>query len=109
MLKELENSMQSPKPIIKQLQEYKEFSWKALNSYAHGGLHPLSRTIAGYPVQLIVDVIRNSNAIVALVAQLASILTEDANSMAAVRTLHTDFSDCLPVLGSAVCAAEDRK
>lgn len=102
MLKELESSMQSPKPIVEQLKEYKNAAWKAMNSYAHGGLHPLSRTLSGYPVQLTVDAVRNSNAIVALAGQLASILTGDARDMAPVKSFHTEFADCLPIVSGRI-------
>ena len=52
MLKELEKSSTAPAPIVEQLKQYRDVSWKAMNSYVHGGLHPLSRTLAGYPAQL---------------------------------------------------------
>ncbi|MCC6071748.1 DUF6988 family protein [Massilia sp. GCM10020059] len=98
MLKQLEISPNSPKSIVEQLKDYKDASWKAMNSYTHGGLHPLSRMITGYPVQLTFDVIRNSNAIVALAGQLASILTGDPRKMGPLRSIHADFADCLPIL-----------
>lgn len=98
MLKQLESSPVAPMQIVKQLKEYKEASWKAMSSYTHGGLHPLSRTKTGYPVELIFNAVRNSNAIVALAGQLASILTGDARNMASVKSFHTDFSDCLPLV-----------
>lgn len=93
MLKQLEAAPDAPAPIVAQLREYKEVTWKAMNSYAHGGLHPLSRTLTGYPAQLIYDVIRNSNAVVALTAQLQSILTGQPQKMAPVRQLHQQFAD----------------
>lgn len=99
MLKNLEASSTAPQFIVGQLQEYRDTTWKALNSYAHGGLHPLARTATGYPAQLTFDVVRNSNAIVALTTQLLSILTGDPSQMEFVRRLHVDFSDCLPITG----------
>lgn len=98
MLNELESSAQSPKAIVEQFKEYKNASWKVMNSYAHGGLHPLSRILSGYPAELTADAMRNSNAIVALAGQLASILTGDANTMGPVRAFHTDFAECLPIV-----------
>lgn len=98
MLKELERSSNAPGPIVKQLKEYRDVTWKALNSYAHGGLHPLSRTLAGYPAQLTYDVVRNSNAVVALATQLVSILSGDPRNMEPVRRFHVEYSDCLPIL-----------
>lgn len=98
MLKGLEASSTAPQAIVSQLREYRDVTWKALNSYAHGGLHPLARTATGYPAQLTYDVMRNSNAIVALTTQLLSILTGDPRQMEPVRRLHIEFADCLPIL-----------
>ena len=98
MLKQLEANPTAPVGIVAQLREYKEFTSKAMNSYAHGGLHPLTRTLTGYPAQLIYDVIRNSNAVVALTAQLQSILTGRPQNMGPVRQLHQQFADVLPLI-----------
>ncbi|MBI2728723.1 MAG: hypothetical protein HYX42_20985 [Polaromonas sp.] len=98
MLKELERSSSAPGPIVEQLKEFRDVTWKALNSYAHGGLHPLSRTLAGYPSQLTYDVVRNSNAVVALAAQLLSILSGDPRNMEPVRRFHNEYRGCLPIL-----------
>lgn len=100
MLKGLDASAGAPKPIVEQLKQYRDVTWKALNSFSHGGLHPLSRTMTGYPAQLTYDVLRNSNAVVALAAQLASILTGNPESMKTIRYLHTEYADCLPLLNS---------
>ena len=98
MLKQLESDTKAPQPIVEQLKQYRDVAWKALNSYAHGGLHPLSRTLAGYPAELTFDVVRNSNAIVALTAQLAAILSGDSRKMEPVRRFHIEYADCLPIL-----------
>lgn len=99
MLKQLESHPDAPAPIVRQLREYKDVTWKAMNSYAHGGLHPLVRGLSGYPVTLVYDVIRNANAIVALTAQLQSILTGRSQNMEPVRRMHKDYADVLPLLG----------
>lgn len=101
MLKQLEANPTAPTGIVAQLREYKEVTWKAMNSYAHGGLHPLSRKLTGYPAQLIYDVIRNSNAVVALTAQLQSILTGMPENMGPVRQMHRDFVDVLPIINQS--------
>ena len=100
MLKQLENVPNSPGPIVEQLKQYRDATWKAMNSYAHGGLHPLARTLTGYPAQLTYDVVRNSNAVISLATQLSSILTGDPRNMEPVRRFHIDFADCLPILGN---------
>lgn len=98
MLAELKASESAPQPIVDQLEEYRDVIWKAVNSYAHGGLHPLSRGLTGYPPQLSYDVLRNSNAIIALASQLAAIASGNPQNMVPVRTLHHEFADCLPIL-----------
>jgi hypothetical protein len=100
MLKQLENSPNSPGPIVEQLKQYREATWKAMNSYAHGGLHPLARSLTGYPEQLTYDVVRNSNAVISLASQLSSILSGDPLNMEPVRRFHIDFADCLPILSN---------
>ncbi len=98
MGKQLGANPDAPAGIVAQLREYKKAAWKAMNSYAHGGLHPLSRTMSGYPAQLIYDVIRNANAVVALTAQLLSILSGSPQNMGPVRQMHKDFIDILPII-----------
>lgn len=98
MLKALRSSETAPPALLDQLDACKNAIWKALNSYAHGGFHPLARIETGYPPQLSFDVLRNSNAIVALASQLAAIVTGDPQNMNPIRTLHTEFADCLPII-----------
>lgn len=101
MLKALAGSPDAPAAIVGQLREYKDVTWEAMCSYTHGGLHPLARTISGYSAPLIHDVLRNANAVVALTAQLQSILTGLPQNMQPVRSMHEEFADVLPLLGQA--------
>lgn len=53
---------------------FKEYSWKALNSYTHSGIHPLNRHTQGYPVVLLQNVLRNVNGLGVLTGmQIAAI------------------------------------
>lgn len=97
MLKQLDAS-DAPVQLIDQLKQFREISWKALSSYTHGGIHPLSRTLTGYPAQLAIDALRNSNALVCITAQLVSILSGDPENMRPVQKLHVDFADCVPII-----------
>lgn len=97
MLEDLGKS-DAPTQLVMQLQEYKAVTWTALNSYTHGGIHPLSRTLSGYPAKLTYDALRNSNAVTALTAQLMAILSGDQRNMAPVRSLHEEFVDCIPII-----------
>lgn len=98
MLRELEAAQDSPKAIVAQLKEFRDVAWKAMSSYNHGGIHPLSRVLAGYPPKLIYDAVRNSNAVMALATQLVSITTGAPDNMAPARRLHVTYADCLPLL-----------
>lgn len=98
MLKGLRSSASAPAALLDQLESCRDVMWKALNSYTHGGFHPLARFDTGYPPRLSYDVLRNSNAMVALASQLAAIVTGDGHAMNPVRTLHIEFADCLPII-----------
>ena len=58
----------------------------------------MSLCLTGYPAQLTYDIVRNSNAIVALTTQLLTILTGDPRQMEVVRRFHVEYADCLPIL-----------
>jgi len=98
MLKQLDAAPEAPAHIVGQLKDYRDVAWKALNSFNHGGIHPLTRTVTGYTPKLVYDSLRNSNAVFALTTQLVTIMTGDPKKMDAVRRLHVDFIDCLPII-----------
>lgn len=98
MLKQLEAAPSAPAGIVSQLKEYRDVSWKALNSFNHGGIHALSKNVTGYSPKLIYDALRNSNAVMALTAQLVSIMTGDGGNIDTVRRIYVDYADCLPVI-----------
>ena len=94
MLKRLEATPEAPKHVVAQLQAYKDLSWKALNSFTHGGMHPLSKFITGYPPKLVFDSLCNSNGILMMAAQLLCILTGAPENQTEWRKLIDEFSDC---------------
>lgn len=98
MLKGLRASESAPPALLDQIEACRDTIWKALNSYSHGGFHPLARLETGYPLRLSYDVLRNSNALVALASQLAANVSDDQQAMLPVRTLHVEFADCLPII-----------
>jgi hypothetical protein len=99
MLTALESS-EAPEHIVKQLQLYRDVTWKALNSFTHVGIHPIARTAEGYPEQLVIDSLRNSNALVSLASQLLAISSGDPDNMIPVRRFHVEFADCLPIVSA---------
>lgn len=57
------------------LARFKDNSWKALNSYAHAGIHPIRRHDEGYPVKLLHDVLRNANGLAVMTCMQAVVLS----------------------------------
>lgn len=95
MLKRLEGVPEAPKHIVAQLQGYKDITWKALNSYTHGGIHPLSKFVTGYPPKLVYDSLCNSNGILLMATQMLCILTGVPENQPHWRKLVDEYSDCV--------------
>jgi hypothetical protein len=69
-----------------------------LNSFVHGGIHPFARQREGYPIVLLLDVLKNSNALAILTLLVLLVLTEDGELPAVISTLHGSFQDVLPAI-----------
>jgi hypothetical protein len=54
-------SSKAPPQAVEALSRFKDTSWRALTSYAHAGLHAISRHRDGYPAPLIENLLRNAN------------------------------------------------
>jgi hypothetical protein len=78
------------------LAEFKQYSWQALNSYVHAGIHPLARSVGGYPTQLIVQLVKVSNALSVVAGMQVAILTGRQQLVRQVRDLHLPYKECLP-------------
>lgn len=102
MLEALKHSNSAPQPIIGQINEYKDMTWKALNSFTHGGFHPIVRSVTGYPPSLLFDILRNCNAVSVIATQLVTVMTGDESHRGFVRWLHTKYADCLPILSGPI-------
>lgn len=70
--------------------------WKALNSFAHAGIHALHRTEHGFPEPLASDVIRNSNVLTHLSARLLVRTGGPTELHHNVDRAWMGFEDCLP-------------
>jgi hypothetical protein len=69
-----------------------------LNSFIHGGIHPFARERDGYPDGLLMDVLKNSNALAVLSLIVLATLLENADVVALMHGLHQAFEDLLPEL-----------
>ena len=79
------------------LDRFKDLNWRSLNSFVHGGIHALRRHRDGYPVKLILDVIRNSNALSTMAGMTMALLTDQETAQTMGR-IQPEFADCLPEL-----------
>lgn len=86
-----------PKILTDQLLEFKEYSWKPLSSYVHGGIHAIHRHTKGYPPELLVQTLKTSNGVLFMAGTLVAILSGDLSQQSAIEKIYTDYSDCTPV------------
>ena len=96
MLSEMEGK--APSEALNMLLEFKEYSWKPLSSYVHGGIHALSRHSKGYPVPLLMQALKASNGVSVMSGMLLVILSGDRNQSGKITKIQTEFSNCLPEL-----------
>jgi len=79
--------------------EFKEYSWKPLSSYVHGGLHAIDRHSKGYAIQILEQALKASNGVNGLVAVFGAILTGRPELTKEVYTSFDTFSDCFQLKG----------
>ena len=80
------------------LARFRDRLWDGLNSFVHAGLHPLARRHSGYPTQLLADVLRNSNAVMALTGIVLTELNQEEQAAWRFSTVLSEFADCVPAV-----------
>lgn len=96
MLEQLEGK--APKEALAPILEFKEYSYKPLSSFIHGGIHALNRHSLGYPVPLLVQALKASNGLSTMVAMMVLILTGDKSQSGKMPEIQKKYADCLPDL-----------
>ena len=96
MLSNLEGK--APQIVIDQLLEFKEYSWKPLSSYIHGGIHAIQRHSKGYPIQLLIQTLKASNGVSIMAAMFLVIVANDFSKRGLMPLIQEEFQDCLPDL-----------
>ncbi|MFT3759200.1 DUF6988 family protein [Thauera sp.] len=86
----------APPQAYDALSRFKENSWKALNSYAHAGIHPIRQHDDGYPVQLIHDVLRNANGLAVVSCMQAAVLSGRQPLQRNILATATKRPSCMP-------------
>ncbi len=87
-----------PPQAYEALSRFKDNSWKALNSYAHAGIHPIRRHREGYPEELIHDVLRNTNGLAVMTCMQAAILSGQQPLQRILLEIANKHSQCMPQL-----------
>jgi hypothetical protein len=72
--------------------------WDGLNSFVHGGIHPFQRGESGYPIPLLADLLKNTNAMTMLTLVVLAEVTADTDVVVLMAGLHDEFGDVLPTL-----------
>lgn len=96
MLKELDGK--APIEAVRPLLEFKEYSWKSLSSYIHGGVHAINRHSNGYPAPLLAQAITSSNGLLVMTGMMLVILSGDSKHSGKISSIQKRYSDCLPNL-----------
>ena len=86
----------APPPAYEALSRFKEYSWKALNSFAHAGIHPIRRHADGYPVVLLENVLRNANGLAVVGCMQAAVLSGQQPLQRTILGLASKKSTCMP-------------
>jgi hypothetical protein len=94
MVQEIE--LKAPRPAFDALARFKDNSWKALNSYAHAGIHPLRRHRDGYPLALIQSVLCNANGLAVLSCMQAVVLGGQQSLQKAILEVAGKHPTCMP-------------
>lgn len=98
MLKQISKSKNAPPQASQMLAQFKDVSWVAMNSFVHGGIHPLKRHNEGYPLPLLIRVLKSSNGLSTMAGMVLAILTADTQITKPMSQIQQDFKDCLPPL-----------
>lgn len=98
LLQELEDK--APPQAISPLIEFKEYSWKPLSSYIHGGIHAITRHAKGYPTELLAQAAKSSNGLLVMNGMMLVILSGDSRQQGKIPDIQRRFIDCCPKLNS---------
>ncbi|MEI2741995.1 MAG: hypothetical protein V9G63_06095 [Candidatus Competibacter sp.] len=86
----------APPPAYDALSRFKENSWKALNSFAHAGIHPIRRHADGYPVELLKNILRNANGLAVVGCMQAVVLAGQQPLQRSILALASKKPTCMP-------------
>lgn len=83
-------------PVAGLLNSLKESAWNAFNAYVHSGMQAIVHGDANVPLACAVQVLQTSNGLSGLAALLMAMMTDDVDTVMAVRNAQLAHLDCLP-------------
>jgi len=98
MLEQLLSANTPAHSHILSLVELKDYSWEAMNSFVHSGLHAVRRNITGYPTELIYTIILQSNNLLSISAYLMAIIKGSPKATKAIIKASQDYQDCFQLI-----------
>ena len=98
LLVELEGK--APVQALGPLKEFKEYSWKPLSSYIHGGVHAISRHGNGYPIGLLTQAVRSSNSLQVMTGMMLVILSGDTKQQGSISKIQQKFANCCTAINT---------
>lgn len=96
MIKQIDGK--APGEATRMLSEFRDVTWKASSSYVHGGIHAMKRHGEGYPLQLLKQILINSNGLVMLSAVHLATMTGNMHVVNDITRIRDTYRDILPKL-----------
>ena len=87
----------APAQALGPLNEFKEYSWKPLSSYIHGGIHAITRHGKGYPTELLSEAVKSSSGLQVMTGMMLVILSGDNRQQGRISSIHKKYASCCPV------------
>jgi hypothetical protein len=96
MLKAIASS--APPEVGRMLSGLKRGAWGPLNSYVHGGVHPVLQFHLGYSPEYATQTVVNANGLSGMAAMVLAIMSGDEAITKGIREIQLAYLDCLPPL-----------
>ncbi|EXI88946.1 MAG: hypothetical protein AW11_01882 [Candidatus Accumulibacter regalis] len=87
-------SGKAPAEALRMLLEFKQYSWRPLSSFVHGGIHAIHRHGKGYPPKLLYQTLKISNGVSIMVGMLLVILHGGGEMRGKMPQIQMEFADC---------------
>ncbi len=86
----------APQEAVDMLLEFKEYSWKPLSSFVHGGIHAVTRHSKGYPEPLLEKMLKISNGVSVMAGMLLVMPHGGGSQKGKILEIQKKSSSCLP-------------